>query len=109
MIPVDAALAECLALVAPLPTEPVPLALAAGRWLAEPALATRDQPPFPASAMDGYAILGDPGPGDRFQVIGMAAAGHAYAGLLAPGQAVRIFTGAPVPAGATRVVIQEDV
>jgi len=109
MISVEEALAQCLALVAPLPTEPVPLAHAAGRWMAEPALAIRDQPPFPASAMDGYAVLGDPAPGARFQVIAMAAAGHGFAGLVAAGQAVRIFTGAPVPSGATRVVIQEDV
>jgi len=109
MITVEAALAECLALVARLPAEEVPLAQAAGRWLAHPALATRDQPPFDASAMDGYAVAGDPLAGDRFAVIGMAAAGHGFHGRVGPGQAVRIFTGAPVPAGASRVVIQEDV
>jgi molybdopterin molybdotransferase len=74
-----------------------------------PAVATRDQPPFDASAMDGYAVPGDPRPDDNFLVIGEAGAGHAFAGRIGPGQAVRIFTGAPVPAGATRVVIQEDV
>jgi molybdopterin molybdotransferase len=109
MISADEALAQCLALVAPLPGEPVPLAEAAGRWMCAPAVATRDQPPFAASAMDGYALQGDPGPDDVFNVIGQAAAGHAYAGSVGPGQAVRIFTGAPVPQGATRVVIQEDV
>jgi molybdopterin molybdotransferase len=72
-------------------------------------VALRDQPPFAASAMDGYAVQGDPGPDDNFLVIGEAGAGHAFAGQIGPGQAVRIFTGAPVPDGATRVIIQEDV
>jgi molybdopterin molybdotransferase len=109
MISVEEALARCLALVAPLPSETVPLVQAAGRWMSAPAVATRDQPPFPASAMDGYAVQGDPGPDDNFAVIGEAGAGHAFAGQVGPGQAVRIFTGAPVPQGATRVIIQEDV
>lgn len=109
MIPVEEALTRCLALVAPLPPETVPLAQAAGRWMCAPAVATRDQPPFDASAMDGYAVMGDPGPDDSFVVIGEAGAGHAFSGQVGPGQAVRIFTGAPVPAGATRVIIQEDV
>jgi molybdopterin molybdotransferase len=83
---------------------------AAGRILAAPALANRDQPPFAASAMDGYALANSALlPGESYQVIGEAGAGHGFAGSVAPGQAVRIFTGAPVPAGAVRVVIQEDV
>jgi molybdopterin molybdotransferase len=109
VIAVETALARVLALVAPLPAEQVPLAQAAGRVMAGPARAQRDQPPFAASAMDGYAVAGPAAPGAGFAVIGMAAAGHAFAGTLAPGECVRIFTGAPVPAGATRVVIQEDV
>ena len=109
MISVEEALTRCLALVAPLPSETVPLAQAADRWMSVPAVATRDQPPFPASAMDGYAVQGNPAAGDSFVVIGEAGAGHGFTGKLGPGQAVRIFTGAPVPAGATRVVIQEDV
>jgi molybdopterin molybdotransferase len=109
MIAVEEAMARCLALAAPLPAEPVPLAEAAGRWMCAAATARRDQPPFAASAMDGYAVQGDPSPGDSFTVIGEAGAGHAFAGRVGPGQAVRIFTGAPVPEGATRVVIQEDV
>ena len=72
--------------------------------------ATRDQPPFPASAMDGYGVAaGAATPGARFRVIGEAAAGSGFAGRVAPGEAVRIFTGAPVPEGVGRVVIQEDV
>jgi molybdopterin molybdotransferase len=109
MITVEQAQAAVLALAGPLGSESVPLAQAAGRWMVEPAVARRDQPPFPASAMDGYAVAGDPLPGDSFTVIGMAQAGRGFRGTVGPGQAVRIFTGARVPAGATRVVIQEDV
>ena len=109
MISVDDALTRCLALVRALPVEWVPLRLAAGRYMPGPAIATRDQPPFDASAMDGYALMGNPGPGDGFTVVGEAGAGHAWPGTLLPGQALRIFTGAPLPNGANRVVIQEDV
>ncbi|MCX7287950.1 MAG: molybdopterin molybdotransferase MoeA [Rhodobacterales bacterium] len=109
MISVEEALQHCLSLAAPLSSERIPLAQAHGRWMCTPAVATRDQPPFVASAMDGYAVRGDPGPGDSLAVVGEAGAGHAFAGHIGPGQAVRIFTGAPVPEGATRVIIQEDV
>ncbi len=109
MISVEEALARCLALAAPLGPETVPLAKAAGRWMCVPAVATRDQPPFDASAMDGYAVQGDPAIGARFKIIGEAVAGHAFSGIVGPGEAARIFTGAPVPKGASRVVIQEDV
>ena len=109
MISVDEALSRCLALVSPLPAEAVALRHAAGRMMAAPALAMRDQPPFDASAMDGYALQGDPVAGDQFVVIGAAQAGLGFAGTVQKGQAVRIFTGAPVPHGATRVVLQEDV
>lgn len=109
MLSVEEALDRCLALVSPLPSETVALRHAAGRMMAAPALATRDQPPFDASAMDGYAVQGDPVPGDSFTVMGEAQAGRAHPLALGPGQAIRIFTGAPVPPGATRVVIQEDV
>jgi molybdopterin molybdotransferase len=110
MITVKQALAEVLNLVSPLPSETVPLRQAAGRTLAAPAAAQRDQPPFASSAMDGYAVIGvEVEPDAMFKVIGEAAAGHAFDGEIKAGQAVRIFTGAPVPKGATRVVIQEDV
>ncbi len=110
MIPVEEAQAACLALVKPLPGEEVPLAEAGGRVLFAPAHAGRDQPPFAAAAMDGYALReAELGPGAGFEVIGEAAAGHGWTGTVGPGQAVRIFTGAPVPAGADHVVIQEDV
>jgi molybdopterin molybdotransferase len=110
MISVEEALSQLYSLVAPLPCESIPLQDAAGRILAEPATARRDQPPFPASAMDGYAVRSDDtSPGARLDVIGEAAAGHGFTGNVQIGQAVRIFTGAPVPQGADRVVIQEDV
>jgi len=109
MISVEEALARVFDLCQPLETEAVPLAQAAGRVLAEPARALRDQPPFAASAMDGYALHGPVEPGQGFRVIGEAPAGHAFAGRVGKGEALRIFTGAPVPEGADRVVIQEDV
>ena len=109
MISVAEALARCLALVSSLPAETVALRHAVGRMMAAPALALRDQPPFDASAMDGYAVCGDPMAGDQFAVVGTAQAGHGFKGALQIGQAVRIFTGAPVPQGATRVILQEDV
>src|SRR6056297_2646050 len=109
MIPVSEALDHLFSLVAPLGVEEVPLAEAAGRVLAREVAAMRDQPPFAASAMDGYAIAGEAVAGTTLRVIGEAAAGHGFNGRVGPGEAVRIFTGAPVPGGATRVVLQEDV
>ena len=110
MIAVDDALARLFALVRPTGTETVQLLEADGRILARPVTATRDQPPFPASAMDGYALQGAAVvPGARFTVIGESAAGHGFDGTVGAGEAVRIFTGAPLPEGADRVVIQEDV
>jgi len=110
MITVDEALEKLFTLVAPLESEEVPLAEAVGRVLARDLAARRDQPPFAASAMDGYGVREDEAqPGARLKVIGEAAAGHGFDGVVNPGQAVRIFTGAPLPAGASRVIIQEDV
>lgn len=102
---VEEARARMLALAVALPSERVPLEAAFGRVLAETVTAGRDQPPFNASAMDGWAVAG---PGTAFRIVGESAAGHAYAPRLNPGEAVRIFTGAPVPTGADRVVIQEE-
>ncbi len=110
MIPVAEALAQVLALAEPLGAEDVPLRQAAGRTLARTVKATRTQPPFAASSMDGYALrAAEVEPDALFKVIGEAAAGHRFEGAVKPGQAVRIFTGAPVPEGADFVVIQEDV
>lgn len=109
MIPVDDALRRLLSLVPPVQAEPLALAQAAGRVLWADAVADRAQPPFAASAMDGYAIATQPMAGQTFDVIGTAQAGAGFSGRVSPGEAVRIFTGAPVPQGAQWVVIQEDV
>lgn len=108
MITVSEALNRLFELASPLETETVPLIAAAGRVLAQPVTARRTQPPFASSAMDGYAVT-QAAIGECFEVIGESAAGHRFPGRVGPGQAVRIFTGAPVPDGATRVVIQEDI
>ncbi|MBS1301662.1 gephyrin-like molybdotransferase Glp [Loktanella sp. SALINAS62] len=110
MISVNDALSALFALVEPLDVEEVPLDEAAGRVLARDVVAKRTQPPFAASAMDGYAVAsGQAAPGATFRVIGESAAGHRFAGMVAKGDAVRIFTGAPLPDGTDRVIIQEDV
>ncbi len=110
MISVDEALSHLFALVAPLQAEEVPLIKAHGRVLARDVSATRNQPPFAASAMDGYAVNAQAiAPGQTFDVIGEAAAGHAWAGTVGSSQAVRIFTGAPLPDGTDHVIIQENV
>jgi len=109
MISVAEALDHLLALANPLPLEEVPLRAAAGRTLALAAIARRDQPPFAASAMDGYAVGDDVEADAVLDVIGQAAAGHGWHGRIGAGQALRIFTGAPMPEGATRVILQEDV
>ena len=110
MITVEDARTLLFDLVAPLPSEHVPLAQSAGRVLAENVVATRDQPPFAASSMDGYAVkAAEVERHAMFKVVGEAAAGNRFDGDVGPGQAVRIFTGAPVPEGADFIVIQEDV
>ena len=109
MISVEDALSHLFDLVSPIGSEQVPLRRAAGRVLAQDVTATRTQPPFAASSMDGYALRrAEVEPDAMFKVIGEAAAGHRFEGTVKPGQAVRIFTGAPIPDGADFVVIQED-
>ncbi len=107
---VEEALERIVADVRPTAAETVPIEQAAGRVLAEPLLARLTQPPFDASAMDGYAVRSAdvvqlPA---RLKVIGEAAAGHPFDGRVGAGESVRIFTGAPVPAGADSIVIQEN-
>ncbi len=111
LLPVSEALARILATAEqPLAEERVPIHEAHRRTLAHDLIASRDQPPFPASAMDGYAVRA----ADiartpvTLTVIGMSAAGHPFEGELGPGQAARIFTGAPIPTGADAIVIQEN-
>ncbi len=86
----------------PLASEEVPLDAAAGRYLAEPVVATLDLPPFTNSAMDGFALRHHDAPG-RFELIGESAAGAPFAGSVGPGQAVTISTGAVLPDGADAV------
>jgi len=105
---VAAARAQILSGIKPLGSERIALEAANGRTLAQAVTAARAQPPFRASAMDGYGVrAADLGAG-RFTVLGEAAAGHAYTGApMRSGGAVRIFTGAMVPAGVDLVVPQE--
>jgi len=91
----------------PLPAEAVPRAEALGRVLAEPLTATVDQPPGDVSAMDGYAVAGPYAAGRALPVVGTLAAGAPSGPALAAGQALRIMTGAVLPAGADRVVPRE--
>ncbi len=110
LMPVSEAKARILDGARPLPAESVPLAAAAGRVLARAVAATRDQPPFAASAMDGYAVRAADVAAvpTALRVIGEAVAGRRFPGCVKAGEAVRIFTGAPVPEGANAIVIQEN-
>ncbi len=107
LLAVDEARARMLDEIDALPAETAPLAQAIGRVLAEDVTAIRDQPPFAASAMDGWAVRSVDAPG-VLKIVGESAAGHGFAGRLGPHEAVRIFTGAAVPEDADAVVIQED-
>ncbi len=111
LLPVSEALSTLLTRARPVAdSERIPLRAAAGRVLAEDLAATLTQPPFDASAMDGYALRAEDASaiGSEMTVIGQSAAGHAFAGSVGKGEAVRIFTGAPVPDGADTVLLQED-
>ena len=108
MIVFDEALRLVGVVARPLGCELVPLSEAAGRVLSEPVVAMIDAPPADTSAMDGYAVRDADLPG-RLRVVGEAFAGRGFEGSVEPGTAVRIFTGAPVPPGADRVIIQEVI
>ncbi len=101
----EEAQARLLALAPELPSETVPTHAAIGRILAADIHAARTQPAADLSAMDGYALTPGEGP---WRVVGESRAGSPYAGALAAGEALRISTGAIVPAGADRVLLQED-
>lgn len=106
---VEDARARILAGASRLGVETLALEPSLGRVLAAPVVAGRAQPPFDASAMDGWAIRrADYAPGEAFAIVGESAAGKAFARPVQAGEAVRIFTGAPVPAGADLVIIQEE-
>jgi molybdopterin molybdotransferase len=107
-LPLEEAQARLLALAAPLPIERVDIEGAIGRYLAEPLLARRTHPPTDLSAMDGYAVAAGDMTGP-WQVIGESAAGHPFQGEVTPGKAVRISTGAAMPASASAVILQEDL
>ncbi|MFT4956133.1 MAG: molybdopterin molybdotransferase [Brevundimonas sp.] len=107
---VETARTRMLEAVRILESESVFLDQVDGRWLAEPIAAMRDQPPFDAAAMDGYAVRGaDVAPGARLKIVGESAAGGRGALRIGPGEAVRIFTGAALPEGADSILIQEVV
>ncbi|HEV7433817.1 MAG TPA: gephyrin-like molybdotransferase Glp [Pseudorhizobium sp.] len=111
LLPVAEAKARLLSHAVPVQeSETVPLAEANGRVLAQAVTARLTQPPFDASAMDGYALRADDAlkVGSELDVVGVAAAGHPFKGHIREGETVRIFTGAPVPDGADTILIQED-
>ncbi|WP_298397495.1 gephyrin-like molybdotransferase Glp [Sphingobium sp.] len=107
LLPVADAQARLFALARPLPAETVPITQAAGRWLTQHVVALRDQPWADLSAMDGYAVRAAEYPGP-WRIVGESAAGAADLPALAPGEAMRIFTGAPMPPGADTILIQEN-
>ncbi|MEC9239592.1 MAG: gephyrin-like molybdotransferase Glp [Pseudomonadota bacterium] len=111
MLNVDDALRKLGVLTSPvLDTEVIPLTESKGRVVASAIDAPMDLPPFDASAMDGYALhVNDLNQDRALAVVGESRAGHVYQDPLAPGTAIRIFTGAPIPRGTSAVVIQEDV
>ena len=111
MISVSEALENILALGQQLASEQVELKNAVGRILTKAVVADRDQPPFSASVMDGYAIQSkDLEKGiSSWHVIGESGAGHGFVDQVKTGETTRIFTGAPMPVGTDQVIIQENV
>jgi len=110
MISVADARQRILDSLSPLAPEQVAVADGLGRVLAVPVVARRTQPPKAVSAMDGYAVRAAdiPGVPTVLTVVATIAAGTALEQAIGPGQAARIFTGAPLPPGADTIVIQED-
>ena len=110
MLTVEEALAAILGRVEPLGTERVEILSALGRVLADPIVSRREIPPWPNSSMDGYAVrAADTGQGVALRVVGRIEAGSVPASSVSTGEAMRIFTGAPLPDGADAVIPQEDV
>ena len=109
MISFEHALSKLLFLANKIDVEEVNLEEAYSRILANDAISSRDQPPFDASSMDGYAVKKiDKLPNKKLLVVGKVAAGKSFKGTIKKGEAVRIFTGAPMPSGANSILIQED-
>jgi molybdopterin molybdotransferase len=110
MLTVEEALAAIVARVEPLGAERVEILSALGRVLADPIVSRREIPPWPNSSMDGYAVrAADTGQGVALRVVGLVEAGSVPARAVGAGEAIRIFTGAPLPDGADSVIPQEDV
>lgn len=109
MMPVDEAIERIFRKLPTLGSESVPLARAHRRVLAQPLVARHSQPPFDASAMDGYAVrAAEVQPGRPLKLAGTSQAGARFVGMMEHGQCVRIFTGAPLPIGADAVIMQEE-
>ncbi len=105
-LPLAEAQARLLALAAPLASETIQVEAALGHILSSPLLAARTQPKADLSAMDGYALRsGETGP---WRIVGESAAGHPFGGIVGPGEAIRISTGALMPEGADAVLLQEN-
>jgi molybdopterin molybdotransferase len=110
MLTVEEALEAILSRTPRLGTERVEVLAALGRALAEPVVSRREIPPWPNSSMDGYAVRAeDTRHGAALAVVGRVEAGVMPARAVGRGEAMRIFTGAPLPAGADSVVPQEEV
>jgi molybdopterin molybdotransferase len=108
MIAFDDAIALIAGAAVPLGRESVPLCEAAGRTLAEPLHARGDAPRRATAAMDGYAVIdAATRAGEALRVVGESHAGAGFPRPVAPGEAVRIYTGAPMPEGADRCIMQE--
>jgi molybdopterin molybdotransferase len=109
MMPVDEAIERIFRRLPALGSETVPLARAHRRVLTQPLVARHSQPPFDASAMDGYAVrAAEVVPGRPLKLAGTSQAGARFVGMMEHGQCVRIFTGAPLPIGADAVIMQEE-
>jgi molybdopterin molybdotransferase len=109
MMPVDEAIERIFRKLPALGSESVPLARANRRVLTQPLVARHSQPPFDASAMDGYAVrAAEVVPGRPLKLAGTSQAGARFVGMMEHGQCVRIFTGAPLPIGADAVIMQEE-
>jgi len=107
LLPVPEALETILNRSHPIETEIISIHDALGRVLADDVRSQLTQPPFAASAMDGYAVRFDD-IGGPLTLIGESQAGKSFDGSLSNGEALRIFTGAPVPVGADTVIMQEN-
>lgn len=110
LISVEEASARVLASASKVSVETISINDAFGRTLAANLHSKRTQPPFNASAMDGYAVRGEDIQlkGNVLHLIGESAAGHGYDKSVGEKQAVRIFTGAPIPEGADTILLQEN-